>query len=240
MWMEHDKIGEVKKKLYEQVDNLEGMGFQDFVRQLEEDSAALVEMLSSRFYKENNILFPTALKVMEKDEWIEKRRQSDELGYCCFTPESSTMAFEKVKISAPESKKEGPIPFETGSLSREEIEAVFSTLPVDMTFVDRDDTVRYFSQTEDRIFVRTKAVIGRKVQQGHPQRSIHVVNEILEAFKNGSRDAAEFWILKGRLVHILYLPIRNRNGEYLGVLEVTQDITNLKKVEGEKRLLDWR
>jgi PAS domain S-box-containing protein len=146
-----------------------------------------------------------------------------------------------------ESKKEAPIlkteiegmvPFETGNLSKEEIESIFNTLPVDITFVDKDDTVRYFSQSKDRIFVRTKAVLGRKVQQCHPQKSIHVVNKILEDFNSGKRDLAEFWInLEGKLIHIRYFPVRNKNGEYLGCLEVTQDITDIKKIEGVKRLL---
>lgn len=112
-------------------------------------------------------------------------------------------------------------------------------MPVDITFVDKDDTVRYFSQSKDRIFARTKAVIGRKVQQCHPQKSVHVVNQILEDFKARKRDVAEFWIdLKGRLVYIRYFAVRNKAGKYLGCLEVTQDITAVKKIEGEKRLLE--
>ena len=136
--------------------------------------------------------------------------------------------------------KESLIQFETGNLSQEEIEAIFDNLPVDITFVDKNDTVRYFSQTKGRIFVRTKAVIGRKVQKCHPQKSVHIVNRILEAFRNGRRDVAEFWMnLEGRLIYIRYFPVRDRNGDYLGCLEVTQDITNIKKIEDERRLLDW-
>ncbi|HIE17097.1 MAG TPA: DUF438 domain-containing protein, partial [Dehalococcoidia bacterium] len=102
-----------------------------------------------------------------------------------------------------------------------------------------DDTVRYFNQSKDRIFPRTKAIIGRKVQQCHPQKSVHVVNQILDDFRAGGRDTAQFWIdLKGKLVYIRYFAVRSKNGEYLGCLEVTQDITDLKKIEGEKRLLD--
>ena len=131
--------------------------------------------------------------------------------------------------------------FETGTLSKDEIEATLNTLPVDITFVDKEDTVRYFNKSEKRIFVRTKAVIGRKVQQCHPRKSIHIVNKILGSFKNGKKDVAEFWIQKdNRLVHIRYFPVRNKDGKYLGTIEVTQDITNLKKIEGEKRLLDWK
>ena len=128
--------------------------------------------------------------------------------------------------------------FETGSLSKDQIEAIFSTLPVDITFVDEQDTVRYFSQSKERIFPRTKAVIGRKVEQCHPQKSIHVVNQVVEDLKSGRRDVVGFWInLKGRLIYIRYFAVRNKNGKYLGCLEVTQDITDVKKIEGEKRLL---
>lgn len=128
--------------------------------------------------------------------------------------------------------------FETGELSTEELETVLNTLPVDITFVDKEDGVRYFSQSKERIFPRTKAVIGRKVQQCHPQKSLHVVEQILNDFKKNKGDVAEFWInLKGRLIYIRYFAVRDQKKEYLGCLEVTQDITDIKKIEGEKRLL---
>ncbi|MGB8657772.1 MAG: PAS domain-containing protein [Candidatus Zixiibacteriota bacterium] len=129
------------------------------------------------------------------------------------------------------------ISFETGDLSEEDVQAIPDNLPVVPTFVDRNDQVRYFSQTEERIFVRTKAVIGLKVQQCHPQKSLQVVNQILDDFKNGQKDKADFWInLQGKLILIRYFAVRGKNGEYLGCLEVTQDITQIKKIEGEKRL----
>jgi PAS domain S-box-containing protein len=129
---------------------------------------------------------------------------------------------------------------EMGALSREEVDAILNVLPVDVTFVDKGDTVRYFNKAGKRIFVRTKAVIGRKVQQCHPQKSVHVVNKILESFKAGKKDAAEFWIQIGnRLIQIRYFAVRDKDGKYLGTIEVTQDITDIKKIEGEKRLLDW-
>jgi PAS domain S-box-containing protein len=134
---------------------------------------------------------------------------------------------------------EGKTILETGSFDREELEALLNTLPVDITFVGRDDTVRYFSQSKGRIFPRAKAVVGREVKKCHPEKSVHKVAQILDDFKAGKRDAAEFWItLKGRLIYIRYFPVRGVGGEYLGCLEVTQDITELKKIEGEKRLLD--
>jgi len=123
--------------------------------------------------------------------------------------------------------------------SIETLEAIFDTLPLDVTFVDETDTVRYYSKGDDRIFRRTPAVIGRKVQDCHPKESLDKVNQVASDLKSGKRDVAEFWIdLKGRKIFIRYFAVRDKKGKYLGILEVTQDITDIQKVEGEKRLLD--
>ena len=124
-------------------------------------------------------------------------------------------------------------------LSTETLEAIFDTLPVEVSFVDEADTVRYYSRGDQRIFRRTPAVIGRKVQQCHPQKSLHKVEQVVSDLKAGKRDVAEFWIdLKGRKIYIRYFAVRDKSGKYIGTLEVTQDITDLQKIEGEKRLLD--
>ncbi len=124
-------------------------------------------------------------------------------------------------------------------LSTETLEAIFDTLPVDITFVDDADTVRYYSRGDARIFRRTPAVIGRKVQDCHPQKSLHKVEQVVSDLKAGRQDVAEFWIdFKGRKVYIRYFAVRDKAGKYIGTLEVTQDITGLQKIEGEKRLLD--
>jgi DUF438 domain-containing protein len=228
MWMEHDTIREIKKRIYGLVD----------AGDLKESAILLAEVLSNHFYKENNILFPTAVQVITESEWLAIRKEFDDLGYCPFTPDTATVLMERTSTQIKESAIEGMIHFETGDVSKEEIESILNNLPVDITFVDKDDTVRYFSQTKERIFPRTKAVIGRKVQQCHPQKSIHVVNQILDDFKNGRRDKAEFWInMETMIVYIRYFPVRNRAGEYLGCLEVTQDIAQIQKIKGEKRLL---
>ncbi len=121
----------------------------------------------------------------------------------------------------------------------ETIEAIFDTLPVDLTFVDDTDTVRYYSKGDERIFKRTPAVIGRKVKDCHPQESLHKVEQVVSELKAGTRNVAEFWIdLKGRKVYIRYFAVRDKTGRYIGTLEVTQDITDLQKITGEKRLLD--
>jgi hypothetical protein len=245
MWTEHDQIREKKKKLHNLIEKCNIMSFEDFKKQLGEIAKSLGDALPSHFFKENNILFPTALRVVTEHEWRDARGEFDEIGYCCFTPEQliAIPEVKGVKKQKPEAVPalEALLRFETGSLSKDEIEAIFNTLPVDITFVDKEDAVRYFSKPEKRFFVRTKAVIGRKVQQCHPQKSIHIVNKILDSFKSGKKDEAEFWIQKdNRLVYIRYFAARNKDGEYLGTMEVTQDITDIKGIEGEKRLLDWR
>jgi len=236
MWMEHDQIRGIKKDVYALYNSREKRGFDDFVNNLRSLAISLSETLASHFYKENDILFPTALNVITQDEWEKIATEFDEIGYCCFTPRPK----EAVPKASGEAAilKEGIVEFETGSLSVKELEAVLNSLPVDITFVDKDDKVKYFSQSNGRIFVRAKAVIGREVRQCHPQKSLHLVNKILENFKTGKKDVAEFWInLKGRLVYIRYFAVRDKDGKYIGCLEVTQDITDVKKVEGEKRLL---
>lgn len=239
MWMEHDKIRDIKKRAYRIVDTCKTVPFKDFIKQLHEVALAFAEILSGHFYKENNILFPAALEVIGESEWLEIRRQFDELGYCCFTPEPATVAFGEAMKAAAKSEVKGMVSFETGNLSVEQVEAIFNTLPVDVTFVDKDDTVRYFSQSKDRIFPRAKAIIGLKVQNCHPQKSVQIVNRILDDFKSGDKDVAQFWInLEGKLIHIRYFAVR-KDGEYVGCLEVTQDITGIKKIKGERRLLQY-
>ncbi len=121
----------------------------------------------------------------------------------------------------------------------ETLEAIFDTLPVEMSFVDDTDTVRYYSKGDKRIFRRTPAVIGRKVPDCHPQKSLPKVEQVVRELKAGQRDVAGFWIdLKGRKIYIRYFAVRGKTGRYLGTLEVTQDITDIQKIEGEKRLLD--
>ncbi len=235
MWSEHNVIREQKKKFYEILEKKEN--FSEFLRNIEMIGNEINQMLGSHFYKENNILFPTAMKVITANEWKEIKKEFDDIGYCCFTPDFqesvSTVTSEKHT-----GVEQGKINLETGSFSVEELESALNALPVDITFVDKNDTVAYFSETKERIFTRTKAVIGRKVQQCHPQKSIHIVNQILEDFKNRKRDSAEFWInLGGRLIYIRYFAVRNKDSDYLGCIEVTQDITEIQKITAEKRLL---
>jgi hypothetical protein len=241
MWTEHNQIREKKKQISKLIEDHDTMNFQDFKNQLAKIASVLNSFLPSHFFKENNILFPTALQVITNEEWKEIRNEFDEIGYCCFTPPKLTATPKAAKQQAtPTPSPEEMLQFETGSLSKEEVEAILDSLPVDISFVDKNDAVKYFNKADKRIFVRTKAVIGRKVQLCHPQKSVHIVNKILEAFKTGKKDSAEFWIpMDNRLIHIRYFAVRDKDGKYLGTMEVTQDLTDIKKIEGQKRLLDW-
>ncbi len=133
---------------------------------------------------------------------------------------------------------EDSLSLSVGYLTLKELNAILRTLPIDISFIDADDRLKYWSPGE-RIFPRTRTVIGRKVDYCHPPKSVHVVRRLIEEFKAGKRDMAEFWIrVNGRLIYIRYYPVRGENGEYLGTLEVVQDVTRIKELEGEKRLLD--
>jgi len=242
MWMEHNRIREIKKKLHNLVEKWNTMPYSDFKKRLSQDAGPLCSVLPDHFFKENNILFPTALQVVTNKEWEDIRKEFDEIGYPSFTPSNVLAAFHAAE-SRPKAAAQSVSDwqFETGSLSKEEAEAILDALPVDISFIDKDDRVKYFNKAEKRIFVRTKAIIGRSVQLCHPQKSVHIVNKIIEAFTNGEKDTAEFWItMNNRLVHIRYFAVRDKNGKYLGTMEVTQDLTDLKKIEGERRLLDWK
>jgi uncharacterized protein len=242
MWMEHDQIRELKKKLQQLIKDVNSEGFEDFKGKLWENSKALSDLLAGHFYKENNILFPAAMSVVTGAEWIDVRKEFDEIGYCCFTPPEliTPAASAKAKTAQPTPEPRGMLNFETGNLTKEQLEALLNTLPVDITFVDANDTVQFFNKPDKRFFVRTKAVIGRKVAMCHPEKSLHIVGRIVESFKTGKKNAAEFWItLNNRFLLIRFFAVRDANGKYLGAIEVVQDLTDLKKLEGEKRLLDW-
>ncbi|MFH1723297.1 MAG: DUF438 domain-containing protein [Elusimicrobiota bacterium] len=202
---------------------------------LEPAVAAVEEMI----FKEENILLPMSLDALTTVEWYEIQRQSPEFGHCIYVPE---VEWRPEEAGEAEDKKDGRegIRFPTGRMSVEELTNVLEALPFDLTFVDKDDRVGFFSHGKDRIFSRTKAILGRKVQHCHPPASVDVVERIIADFKSGKEDRAPFWIeLKGRFVHIEYFAVRDGKGAYLGTLEVSQNLTELRKLEGEQRLLAY-
>ena len=240
MWGKDDEIRDLLKKAISEIDKIEGSsGLEAYIRDV---LNPLIEEVEGMIFKEENILFPTSIEKLDVDEWVEILRESDEIGYTFIEkPRETAALIEELKKAVIEEPiiKDNSIIFPTGELRANELMAILNTLPVDITFVDGDDRVRYFSDNGDRIFVRTKSVLGRKVQNCHPPQSLDRVEEILRSFKEGRRRSAEFWInYKGRFVYIRYIPVRDVHGRYLGTVEVTQDITNIKGLEGERRLLD--
>lgn len=168
------------------------------------------------------------------------RQGEDEIGYAWIKPANEWRplgaSFQQVLLT----EKVGSLNLDTGQLTAEQVNLILTHLPVDISFVNENDKVVYYSQTAERIFPRSPGIIGRKVQNCHPSKSVDVVEKILQEFKSGNKDSAEFWIqMKRRFIHIRYFAVRDRSGNYRGTLEASQDVTGIKRLEGEKRLLDW-
>jgi len=236
MWNEHDGIRDLKKQqLYPLVDTIGEKPFSEFAQGLSQAAGMLQQQLMNHFYKENNILFPMSLEALNDEDWEEVLKQFKEIGYCKFSPVS---VGDEDEGSAEITAAEGEIKFSTGALTPHVLENMINSLPVELTFIDDQDSVKYYSKPKDMLFTRIPAVIGNKVQNCHPQKSVHLVNQIVEEFKDGIRDVAEFWIdMAGKKVHIRYFAVRDNSGKYLGCVEMTQDISEIQKIEGQKRLL---
>ncbi|MUG87226.1 DUF438 domain-containing protein [Paenibacillus timonensis] len=219
------------------------------------DLERIIKEVNEMIFKEENILLPMALEKLTEDEWVSIARESEQIGFCLTAPEREWIP-ERVPLQPSDGESGGTaaeaggtapegtavplgfVKFETGILSMEQLEAVMNHLPVDLTFIDENDVVRYFSHGKERIFARTKAVIGRTVQNCHPPQSVHVVNQLLEDFKAGRKDAEDFWIpIKDKFVYIRYFAVRSEDGRYLGTLEFTQNIAPIRELEGQKRIL---
>jgi len=199
-------------------------------------AAAIEEMIS----KEEDILLPLCLDVFTEDDWGQIWADSPRYGWCLVAPQEGYRPPESVLREGLSLQGGQAVRLPTGSLTLEQLLAIFRTLPVDLTFVDADDRVAFFSEGPDRVFARSKAILGRKVQHCHPPRSVDVVDRILDDFRSGRHNVAEFWIrFQGRFVHIRYFAVRDEAGQYLGTLEVTQDVTRIRALEGERRLLEY-
>ncbi len=210
--------------------------------QYKQMSQDIIEMI----YKEEKILFPYALEKLSEQEWAEIRAQEEEIGYFDVEPDTSWQPQDAEQNLTPETNStqsgasvEELIPLSTGALTREQIDLLLTNVPIDMTFVDEHDRVRYFSRGRERIFDRSPAIIGREVTKCHPPQSVHRVTMILDDFRAGKRDVAEFWIqMGGKFIHIRYFALHDAEGNYKGTVEVSQDVTGIRALEGEHRLLD--
>jgi DUF438 domain-containing protein len=192
-------------------------------------------------FKEENILFPACSEKLEPAEWVKVLESFREIGLPYAQPPAADgrlAELAQLKAEAAEADA-GSVALPSGRVSPVELAAFLDVLPVDISFVGADDTVKYFNQTKDRIFPRAVSVVGRNVRNCHPPQSVGKVVQILDSFRSGAREHADFWIdLHGRLVWIRYFAVRDPLGKYLGCLEVSQDLTEARGLEGERRLLD--
>jgi DUF438 domain-containing protein len=173
------------------------------------------------------------------EDWYSVYQQTMEFGYCLYDPQEEWKP-EDITTGEVAYNTKSFMQLTTGSFSIEEMEALFKTIPIDITFVDREDKVKFFSLGPDRIFTRNRAILGRDVRMCHPPSSVHVVEQILADFKSGKESSAAFWInMQDRFIYIEYFAMRGKEGEYLGTIEFTQDLTHMRKLEGEQRLLSY-
>jgi len=204
------------------------------------EAPRLARAVGEMVYKENRILLPLALQTLSDEEWREIRRGEGAIGHPFAAPGNGWPEAIQEQ-TAPEPLSVGGeerLGLDTGHPTLEQVNLMLTHLPVDLSLVDENDTVVYYSEGRERIFPRSPGVIGRKVQNCHPEKSLHMVDAILEAFRKGTEEVAEFWItMNGRFLHIRYFALRDAAGTYRGCLEVTQDVTNIRALSGERRPL---
>jgi uncharacterized protein len=241
MWGKHDEIRELLKGSIE-ILHTPDLSKDDLIASSELVLIPAAKGVVEMTVKEEEILFPMAMDSLSDGDWYQIRKQSVEIGFCLYDPptEWTPEGMETENIN--EAQKEGGnIQLPSGGFTAEELLAILNTVPVDMTFVDRNDKVKYFTQGAERIFQRNRAILNRDVRHCHPPASAHIVDKILEDFKSGKQDRAPFWInMKGKFIHIEYFALRNEKGEYLGTLEVSQDLTDYRALEGEQRILSYK
>lgn len=244
MWSLHDELRGLWKTMAMQLEAPGEKANIDF-DELNINLGRLYFLLYGLAQKQELILFPTATELLTDMELAAMREQSVEYAFpFIVTPEIKLTGInaggaEQLSGLDPNRLKELFVT-STGHMDMEQLEILLNLLPVDMTLVDENDKVAFFSRPKDRIFPRSVAIIGRDVRNCHPPESVHVVEDILASFKRGEKDEAAFWIqMRGMFIHIQYFAMRNAAGEYRGTLEVSQEISGLRALEGERRLLEW-
>ena len=222
----------------------------------------IVEDVLDLMQKEETVLYPTSLAMIRPNEFEEMKAGDREIGYAWIrvgkakkeqeepTPTSGTamtagFAGELAALlgkyfSAGGTDPNGLLDVAQGQMTLEQINLVYKHLPVDLSYVDESEIVRFYSDTDHRVFPRSKNVIGRDVKNCHPRTSVHLVEEIIEKFRNGEEDEVDFWINKpGLFIYITYVAVRDEQGRFRGVLEMMQDCTRIRSLEGSRTLLSW-
>lgn len=238
---------------------LEGDKDQEFLKLQEE----VMEMVEDMMVKEEEILLPTSMDLLSDEDFVKMRKGDDEIGYCLIkTPapygnkEGNVMSnlngsnendFMKDMAAVLQkhgmlnsSSKNDVLDVAQGKLTLSQINLIFKHLQVDLSYVDENEIVKFYSDTKHRVFPRSAGVIGREVQNCHPRESVHMVEEIIRAFREGEQDEAEFWLeINGKFIYIIYNAVRDEEGNFRGVLEMMQDVTKIRSLTGTQRLLSW-
>ncbi len=240
MWGKHDEIRDqlkgcialLKDKTLSRIDLLDALHLLFY---------PVLRAVSDMIKKEEEILFPMSMDLLTTEDWWAIYKQTPEFGYCLYDPdvtwkpEGMSSETDVAGVAS-----DGQIQLPSGSFTAKEIMAILNSVPFDMTFVDRNDKVKYFTQGRERIFVRNRSIINRDVRLCHPPGSTHIVEKILEDFKSGKASHAPFWIqMRGKFIKIEYFALRSEEGEYLGTLEVSQDLSENRSLEGERRILSY-
>lgn len=245
MWGVDDEIRGMLKAVGELLESAAELTAGDLDLAMEALIGPMLGQIEGMTEKEDRILWPMALEHLSRTDWQEVAAGWREFGPLLAEPAGVWLPLAMggssfVGVGKDGGRDEqGSIRFPSGRLTVEQLTAMLNTLPVDITFVDAEDTVAYFSEGPDRVFARSRTVLGRQVQNCHPPKSLHIVQRIVDEFREGTREVAEFWIQQGgRFLHIRYFPVRAEDGSFLGTLEMTQDVTSIRALDGERRLLD--
>ncbi|MGC8865236.1 MAG: DUF438 domain-containing protein [Bacteroidales bacterium] len=240
MWGKHDEIREQLKGSIDilQISDLPASEWKAAISMV---LLPVLKAINDMVTKEEQILFPMSLDALSEADWYEISRQTPDIGFCLYDPPVEWKPEGIHEATHPEEDFAGGlVRLPSGNFNVKELMAILNTLPVDITFVDKDDRVRYFSQGPHRIFQRNRAILNRDVRYCHPPASVHIVDKILEDFRSGKASHAPFWInMRGRMIYIEYYALRDAEGHYLGTLEVSQDITRYRELQGEQRILNY-
>ena len=239
MWSFHDLLREQFRLLRAKIEVRD-------VKGIKENTPYLISGLYRLLTVEESILFPNALEILDEEDWENVRKGEEEIGWML---SQTPPAFpEEAYIHPSKDHTRRDLPFSTedrahydeGYMTVEQVNLLLKTMPLDITYVDENDRVIFYNRGEERVFPRSAGIIGREVRFCHPPKSVGTVLRILEEFRKGTKNESSFWInFKGRLIYIRYFAVRDAQKNYRGVIEMSQDITDLKTIEGEKRLLDW-
>lgn len=239
MWAFHDEIRDLFREIRQCLESKNLSVINRIVRRIASELEQLMHVETVR-------LFPNAIKLLTEDDWKEMREGDVEIGWMLENDPTPYPAIDYVHPAEDRRKKRLPfstddrIKLDEGYMTAEQLNLMLQFMPVDLTYVDENDRVVFYNRGENRVFPRSAGVIGREVKFCHPPKSVDTVLRILEEFKKGTQDTAEFWInFKDRKIHIRYFAIRDKEDNYKGVIEMSQDITDILKIEGQNRLLDW-